>query len=337
MDLTTRYLGLDLRSPLIASASPLNGELSNLRVLEDCGAGAVVLPSIFEEQVVAERQRAEALLHPSASGFAEAQSYFPPYASYGFGPAHYLEMVRRAKAALAVPIIASLNCVTAAGWADYARDLESAGADAIELNIYVAADLSLTGAAVEQRHLDAVRTVRAAVRIPVAMKIGPYFSAVGAMALALAAAGADGLVLFNRVQQPDIDIVRLTHSLNLDLSTPVEVRLPLMWTAILHGRTGASLAASTGVESAEDVFKYLLAGADAVMTASALLRHGPRHMGALVTGLEDLLTARGVDRVDQVRGRMSAHVLADAAGLARDRYVRMLQGHPAAQASPRFA
>lgn len=334
MDLTTRYLGLRLRNPLIASASPLNGELATLRALEDYGAGAVVLPSIFEEQVVAEQRHMEQLLQPSASGFAEAQSYFPVYEGYGFGPGRYLETIRRAKAALAIPVIASLNCVTAEGWADYARDLESAGADAIELNIYVvAAELSLTGAAVEQRHLDAVRAVKASVQTPVAVKIGPYFSAPGAMALALAAAGADGLVLFNRVYQPDIDIVTLRRSLHLDLSTPAEMRLPLMWTSILHGRTGASLAASTGVESAEDVFKYLLAGADAVMTTSALLRHGPRHMGALVAGLGDLLTARGVDRVDQVRGRMSEHVLGDAAGLARDSYIRMLQGYPVAQSS----
>ncbi|ACG80076.1 dihydroorotate dehydrogenase (plasmid) [Phenylobacterium zucineum HLK1] len=334
MDLTTRYMGLQLRNPVIASASPLNSELGTLRALEDYGAGAVVLPSIFEEQVLAERRRLEQLASPAASGFAEAQTYFPAYAGCGFGAERYLDIIRRAKAALQIPVIASLSCVTAEGWAGYARELESAGADALELNIhFISADLSLTAPEVEQHHLHAVRSAKAAVDIPVAVKIGPYFSALGSMAQALGGAGADGLVLFNRFYQPDIDVVTLRHSLGVELSTPAEMRLPLLWISILRGRTPISLAASTGVDSAEDVFKYLLAGADAVMTTSALLRHGVRHMGVLVNGLGALLAARGVDRVDEVRGRMSQQSLGVAAPHPREYYIRMLQSYRVAQAS----
>lgn len=330
MDLVTRYMGLRLRNPLIASASPLNADVAVLRALEDHGAGAVVLPSIFEEQIAAERREMEARTQVPAIGFAEAQSYFPSHDGYGLGTERYLHLVRRAKASVAIPVIASLNCITPAGWVDYARALQQAGADAIELNIYfIPADPALGGREVEQRHLDIAAAVKAAVSIPVAVKIGPYFSAIGDMARALSEGGADALVLFNRFYQPDIDIATLRLSMDLELSTRAEIRLPLLWIALLHGRLQTSLAASTGVESADEVFKYLLAGADAVMTTSALLRHGVAHMRTLVDGLSALLAARGIERLDEVRGRMSRERLPEPGALERASYIHILQSYRA--------
>jgi dihydroorotate dehydrogenase (fumarate) len=328
MNLTTNYMGLALRTPLIASASPLNSDLGTLRALEDCGAGAVVLPSIFEEQIVAERKELERCMDVPATGFAEAQTYFPEQTGYGFGPDRYLEIVRNAKDTISIPVIASLNCVTQEGWIDYAHALQEARADAVELNIYlIPADLETSGRDVEQRYLSILAAVKAAVSIPIAVKIGPYFSATGAMAAALAATGADALVLFNRFYQPDIDIMRLRMSMDLELSTPVEVRLPLLWIAILYGRLNVSLAASTGVDSADDVFKYLLAGADTVMTTSSLLRHGAEHMRTLVDGLSTLLAEREFESLDQVRGRMSQKNLKNPTALERANYIHILQGY----------
>jgi dihydroorotate dehydrogenase (fumarate) len=328
MDLATSYMGLSLRNPLIASASPQNGEVAVLHALEDHGAAAVVLPSIFEEQIAAERRELEARTQVSAIGFAEAQSYFPSYDLYGFGAERYLDIVRRAKESVAIPVIASLNCSTREGWVDYARKLQQAGADAIELNIYfIPGDPALGGREVEQRHLDILAAVRASVSIPVAVKIGPYFSAIGDMARALSDSGADALVLFNRFYQPDIDIATLRPSMELELSTPAEIRLPLLWIAVLHGHLRASLAASTGVDSADDVFKYLLVGADVVMTTSALLRHGAAHMRTLVEGLKALLVARGVDSLGEVRGRMAQRQLEDPGAFVRANYIHVLQSY----------
>jgi dihydroorotate dehydrogenase (fumarate) len=329
MDLTTDYMGLRLANPLIASASPLNGELRTLRLLEDHGAAAVVLPSIFEEQIVAERHEYELRTEVEASGFAEAQTYFPGHKEgYGFGPERYLDILRRAKQAIGIPVIASLNCVTQANWVDYARSVQEAGADAIELNIYfIPADLAMTGREVEQRYLDILRAVKATVSIPVAVKIGPYFSAIGAMASALADNGANALVLFNRFYQPDVDLATLRLSMDLDLSTPAEIRLPLLWIAILYQRVRASLAASTGVETADEIFKYLLAGADTVMTTASLLRHGPAHMRTLLDGLSALLAARKVESLSDIRGRMSQKNLDNPTQFERANYVKILQGY----------
>jgi len=328
MDLTTNYMGLRLRNPLVASASPLNGDIGNLRRIEDAGAGAVVLPSIFEEQIVAERQEIELRTEGPATGFAEAQTYFPAPVEYGFGPERYLDIVRRAKAAVAIPVIASLNGISHTGWVDYAGGLEQAGADAIELNIYfIPADLAMTGREVEQHYLDVVKAVKGAVSIPVAVKIGPYFSAIGAMARALSEGGANGLVLFNRFYQPDFDIVALRLVMDLELSTPAEIRLPLLWIAILHGRVTASLAASTGVESADEIFKYLLAGADIVMTTSSLLRHGIAHIRTLLSGLSALLAAREIDSLRDIRGRMSQQNVKNATAFERANYINILQGY----------
>jgi dihydroorotate dehydrogenase (fumarate) len=328
MDLTTRYLGLTLRNPLVASASPLNADIGNLRRLEDAGAAAVVLPSIFEEQIVREQREIELRMEPPAAGFAEAQSYLPASTEYSFRPDRYLDIVRQANAALAIPVIASLNGVSRSGWAEYARRLAEAGADAIELNVYfIPADLAMSGHDVEQRYIDVLKSVMAVVALPVAVKIGPYFSAVGAMARALAEAGAAGLVLFNRFYQPDIDVARLRLAMDLELSTPAEIRLPLLWIAILSGRLPLSLAASTGVETADDVFKYLLAGADVVMTTSSLLRHGIGHMRNLVDGLAATLSARGVGSLAEIRGRMSQRNIADPTAFERANYINLLQGY----------
>ena len=328
MDLTTRYMGLALRNPLIASASPLNGDLGMLRALEDHGAGAIVLPSIFEEQIVAERREFEHRTELTADGFAEALTFFPAHSGYGFGPERYLDVVRRAKDAIDIPVIASLNCMSHTGWVDYACGLQGAGANALELNIYfIPADLAMTGREVEQHYLDILAAVKAAVSIPVAVKIGPYFSAIGAMARALADAGADALVLFNRFYQPDIDIAALRLSMDLELSTPAESRLPLLWIAILCGRVPASLAASTGVESGDEIFKYLLAGADTVMTTSSLLRHGVGHMRTLVDELSGLLAAREIESLDEIRGRMSQQNVKNPTAFERANYIHMLQGY----------
>ncbi|MBW4089845.1 MAG: dihydroorotate dehydrogenase-like protein [Proteobacteria bacterium] len=305
MDLATTYLGLDLRNPLIASASPLTGTLDGLRRLEDAGAAAVVLPSLFEEQIEAEafaRDRLDDL----AAGFAEANGFFPAGSLPDGGPQHQLDLIARARAALAIPVIASLNGTTDTGWTNYARLAEQAGAQAIELNVYLPAmDPTLDAAAVEQRHVDVLAAVKRAVRVPVAMKLGAGFSAPGAMIRRLDAAGADGLVLFNRFYQPDIDLVTLRLWRHPALSTKVEIRPGLLWIAALAGTLRAAIAAGSGVEGAEEVVKYLLVGADVVMTTSALLRHGPGHLRSLLEGLARWGEARDFASLADLRGRMS--------------------------------
>ena len=331
MDLSTRYLGLDLPSPLVAGAGPLNGELDNLRRLEDMGAGAVVLPSIFEEQVEHEERLIEDLITAGIDSYAEALSYFPAQAAYAMDPGRYLDFVRRACEAVEIPVIASLNGVTDHGWISYARRIEEAGARAIELNIYfIPSDLALTGQEVEQRYVDIVKAVRNSVTIPVAVKIGPYFSAPGHMARRLDHEGADGLVLFNRFYQPDIDLARLELISDLELSKPYEIRLPLLWIGLLAGRVKASLAASTGVEGADEVVKYLLAGADVVMTTSSLLRHGVLHMKVLLDGLKAWLAARDLSSVSSIRGRMSHRKVGDRVAFERANYIKTLQFYRAA-------
>ncbi len=328
MDLTTRYLGLELANPLVAGAGPLTGELDNIRRLEDMGVGAVVLPSIFEEQMEHERDRIDELTTAGTDSFPEALSYFPAQATYAMDPQRYVDLVRRAVEAVDIPVVASLNGITNHGWIDYARQLEEAGAGAIELNVYfIPSDLSLSGRDVEQRYIDIVKGVKETVSCPVAVKIGPYFSAIGHMACRLDEAGADGLVLFNRFYEPDIDLAQLELVSDLELSTSYEMRLPLLWIGILSGRVKASLAASTGVEGADDVIKCLLAGADVVMTTSSLLRHGVGHIKRMLVGLEHWLGARELDSLDAIRGRMSHRNVADPAAFERANYIKMLQGY----------
>jgi dihydroorotate dehydrogenase (fumarate) len=328
MDLTTRYMGLQLKNPLVASASPLTGELDSLKRLEDAGAAALVLPSLFQEEIEAETARYEHLTSAHDDSWPEGLSNFPKLADAQHGPHHYLELVRRARQAVGVPVVASLNGTSNEGWTSYAKQLEQAGANGLELNIYfIPADLAATGRDVEQRYLDILRSVRAVVSIPVAMKLSPYFSSVGNMAMALHDAGADALVLFNRFYQPDLDLTRLQVLTDLKLSEPNEIRLPLLWLALLSGRTKASLAASTGVTGPEEVVKYLLVGADVVMTTSSLLRQGPGHMAALLSGLEKWLDARGFTSLRHVRGIMSQRCLRDPQAFERANYIKILHGY----------
>jgi dihydroorotate dehydrogenase (fumarate) len=327
MDLTTNYLGLVLKSPLIASASPLNNNVANVRAIEDGGAGAVVLPSLFEEQIEAEVAAVERFFAAGADSFAEALSYFPQVAASQAGVERYLELIHEARESVDIPVIASLNGISDSGWTDYARLAQEAGADAVELNVYfVSADVAEDGRAVEQRYLDIFQAVKSAVKIPIAMKLSPYFSSVGNFICKLDGAGADGFVLFNRFYQPDIDLPTLHLQRDLNLSNASEIRLPLLWIAVLAGRVRGSLAATTGVETADQVIKYLLAGADAVMTTSALLRHGVPYMKSLVDGLSQWLEAREVGSVADIRGKLSQQNVRDPTAFERANYVHILQG-----------
>lgn len=324
-DLTTRYMGLELRNPLVASSSPLTGDLGAIRELEDAGAAAVVLPSLFQEQVEAEMDRYERLTAAGGESFPEASTYIATHAVRHRGRGPYLDLVTGAAAAVDIPIIGSLNGTTAEGWISCAREIEEAGASALELNVYfLPTDLSLAGPAVEQRYLDVLNAVRAEASIPVAMKLSPFFSATGNMVRGLDGAGADALVLFNRLFQPDIDLVQLRVRNDVQLSTRSEIRLPLLWISVLAGNVGASLAASTGVETVDEVLKYLLAGADVVMTTSALLRHGPRQMRRLLVDLQEWLEVRDLGSLDQVRGMLSHSRLRAASTFERVNYMEIV-------------
>jgi dihydroorotate dehydrogenase (fumarate) len=321
-------MGLELHNPLVASASPLTGELDTLRRLEDAGAGAVVLPSLFQEQIEAEARLYEELTLAGAESFPEARTYLPAHTMQHTGPERYLALVRNAAEALNIPVIASLNGTTNEGWIGYARQIEQAGADGLELNIYlIATDRTMTGHQVERRYLDILAAVRSTVAVPVAVKLSPYFSALGNMAAEFDRAGANALVLFNRFYQPDIDLARLRMTRDLDLSGAGEIRLPLLWIGALASRVTASLAASTGVESAAEVVKYLLAGADVVMTTSALLRHGPSYIDTLLCNLRSWLSVRGIGSIDHVRGKLSHQKLGKDSTFERASYLEILQGY----------
>ena len=326
MDLSTDYMGLALRNPLVASPSPLSKTVDGVRRLADAGVGAVVLYSLFEEQLRREAALDAELADAGAERFAEAVSYFPEVAEEEPGPRAYLSLLERAVAAVEVPVIGSLNGVTPGGWTDYALAMQDAGAAAIELNVYyLPGDPHTSGRDVEQRHLDVLGRVKDAVTVPVAVKLAPYFSSTGEMALRLDEAGVDGLVLFNRFLQPDIDAEALAVVSGIELSSPAEARLPRTWIALLRGRVRAALAATTGVEAADDVAKYLLAGADVVMTTSALLRHGPAHATVLLDGLSAWMERKGFAAVDDVRGILAVAPGADEAAHERASYVGALR------------
>ena len=325
-ELSTDYMGLTLRNPLVASPSPLSKTLDGVRSLADGGVGAVVLYSLFEEQLRREAALNERLLDAGTESFAESLSYFPSEAEEEPGPRQYLSLLERAAAAVEVPVIGSLNGVTPGGWAGYGRAMQDAGAAAIELNIYyLPGDTHLPGRDVEQRHIDVLTQVKDAVTVPVAVKLGPHFSSTGEMALRLDEAGADGLVLFNRFLQPDIDPETLAVVPGVSLSSPAEARLPRTWIALLRGRVRASLAATTGVEESADVASYLLAGADVVMTTSTLLRHGPAHAAVLLDGLSDWMARKGFAAVDDLRGLLSVPQGTDEAAHERAGYVTAMR------------
>ena len=326
-DLSTRYLGLELSSPLVASASPLTGNVDSLRRLEDAGASAVVLPSLFEEQIEHEEMATHDLMLYGAEMSPEASGFFPevPRSS---GIDKYLRLIADAKQALDIPVIASLNGYTNGGWTRYARQLEEAGADAVELNVYfLATDAAEDARSVEQRYIDLVASVRANTRVPVAVKVAPYFSAFAHMAGELVQAGASGLVLFNRFVQPDIMLEELEVAPHLVLSTSDELRLALRWIAILHGRLGASMAATGGAHTADDVLKLLLAGADCVMLASCLLQKGPAHLTALRSGIERWMSEREYSSVRQLTGSLSQRACPDPAAFERANYMKALKSY----------
>jgi len=328
MDLSTTYMGLELKHPVVASASPLSGTIDGIKRLEDGGAAAIVMFSLFEEQIRHENEAFSHLMESGTDSFAESLSYFPEVEDYPVGPDSYLNLLRRAATEVDVPVIASLNCVTSEGWIDYARQMQQAGAKGLELNVYgIEADLETSGAEVEQRYLDILTAVKSTVTIPVALKLSPFFSAMGHMAKRLDQAGADALVLFNRFYQPDIDIRELEVAPMLELSSPSEIRLPLLWIAVLHGKLNASLGATRGVEGADEVVKYLLAGADAVMSTSALLRNGPAYATSLVDGLKNWMEARAFTSVRQIRGSMSHHKVANPSAFERSNYLKVLESY----------
>jgi dihydroorotate dehydrogenase (fumarate) len=326
VDLTSTYLGIPLRNPVVPSASPLTGRIEILERLAGAGAGAVVLPSLFEEQIEHEEMEVSRSLEYGAGGFAEAASgYLPEMEDYNTGPDEYLQLIETAKERLEIPVIPSLNGTSRGGWLRYARLMEQAGADALELNIYfIAADLTDSPAEVEDRYLELVAAVSDAIDVPLAVKIGPYFSALGHFVRRLTDAGASGLVLFNRFYQPDIDLDSLEVAPNLVLSTDAEMRLVLRWMAILRGRVSCSLAATTGVHTGDDAVKLILAGADVVMMASALLKHGPEHLGTVVTGLEAWLSEREYESVEQAKGSLSQEHSPDPAAFERSNYMKTL-------------
>lgn len=325
MDLSTRYLGLKLNSPLVVSASPLSEELDSIRRMEDAGAAAVVLYSLFEEQIVGEALALDRHLSFATESFPEALTWFPEPSEFRLGPDAYLEHLRRAKEAVDIPIIGSLNGNSPGGWTSYARRIEEAGADAIELNIYyIPTDEQMTGADVEQNYIDILRLVRQSVTIPVAVKLSPFFSSLSSMVRRLEEAGANGLVLFNRFYQPDIDLERLEVNPHIILSTPMALRLPMRWIAILYGRIGASLAATSGIHTASEVLKMVMAGADVTQVCSALYRHGIDYLTTIEREMVEWMTDHEYESIDAMRGSMSHLHCPDPSQFERAQYIRSL-------------
>lgn len=325
MDLSTTYLGLKLRSPLMPSACPLTRELDEIKRAEDAGAGAVVLPSVFEEQLRRESEELDAMLEKGTESFAESLSYFPQIGEFRLGPDDYLEHIQKAKVATRLPIIASLNGTSVGGWTEYARKIQQAGADALELNIYyIPADPDLPGTAVEQTYLDILKGVKAAVTIPVSVKLSPYFSNMANMAVRLDLAGADGLVLFNRFYQPDIDLENLEVEHSILLSTPQARRLPLRWVAILYGKLQGSLGATSGIHTAQDTLKMIMAGADVTMLCSVLLRKGMAHIAAIEREMKQWMEEHEYESVAQMKGSMSQARCPDPTAFERAQYMRLI-------------
>ena len=329
IDLTTTYLGLPLASPFIASASPLTGSVESLQRLEQAGAAAAVLPSLFEEQIEHEEMQLASLQDFSAFASPEADDgYYPELDSYNTGSAQYLKLVKDAKQALNIPLIASLNGSTTSGWVKYAQLIEQAGADAIELNIYaVATDPAIESSAIDASHWDLVAELKRQVRLPIAVKIGPYFSSLPSLAKGLVQAGADGLVLFNRFLAPDIDLEQMAFAPALELSRSEELRIALRWIAILRDQIDASLAATGGVHSVDDVVKALLVGANGVAIASALLQHGPEHIETLKSGLIAWMQEHEYESVAQLTGSMSLERCPNPEGLRRANYMHALTSY----------
>lgn len=330
INLSTKYLGLNLKNPLVASASPICKEIGNIKQLEDCGASAVVLHSLFEEQINIESNELDRFLWASADVSAEALNYYPDFQTFAIGPDAYLEHIRKAKEAVKIPVIGSLNGVSKGGWLRYAKDMEQAGADALELNIYfMPTDPNQTAADVEKMYTELVAAVKQTVKIPVAVKIGPYFSAMANMAVRLEKAGAEGLVLFNRFYQPDFDLDNLEVVPHLVLSRSNELKLRLHWTAILFDKVRADLAITGGVHVVEDVVKSMMAGAKVAMMTSVLLEHGIDYLKTLHTELKAWLEKHEYDSIQQMQGSMSQKNVAHPAAFERANYMKVLNSYSA--------
>jgi len=326
MDLSTKYLGLNLAHPIMPGASPLVDDLDTVKRLEDAGAAAITMHSLYEEQITREQQGMVYHMELTDHGSAEALSYFPSADEYRLGPHQYLEQIRLIKQAVTVPVIASLNGTTAEGWLDYAKTIQQAGADALELNVYhVAADAQETGDAVERRLFDVVKAVKASVTIPVAVKLSPFYSSVANVAAKLDSLGANGLVLFNRFYQPDINLEELSVESSLSLSTSADLLLRLRWLAVLHGRVKGSLAVTGGVHTPADALKAVMAGARGVQVVSALLKHGPAHIKTLVDGVRVWLEQHEYESLEQARGSLSLERSPNPAAFERAQYMRLLQ------------
>ena len=327
MDLTTKYLGMQLRTPLVVSASPLSQEIASIRQLEDAGASAVVLYSLFEEQLHQEALDLELHLNAGTESFAESLTYFPQSSEFHTGPEGYLDHIRKAKAAVDIPIVASLNGATLGGWTKFARQIEQAGADAIECNLYfIPTNMDISGAGTEKIYTHILREVKGAVHIPVAVKLSPFFSNFAHVAKQFDQLGADGLVLFNRFYQPDIDLEELEIIPNVLLSSPQALRLPLTWIGILHGRIQASMAATSGVHSAEDVIKLLMVGADVTMMCSALISNGIGHLRHVERGMQEWMQVHEYESVQQMQGSMSQLHCPDPGAFERAQYMRAVKG-----------
>jgi dihydroorotate dehydrogenase (fumarate) len=325
MNLGTSYMGLKLKSPVVVSACTLSEEVSNIKQMEDAGAGAVVLFSLFEEQLQKETAQYESILRSTSYVSAESMDYFPDLDDYHKGSEQYLENIRKAKEQVNIPVIGSLNGVTSEGWVGYAKLMEQAGADALEVNIfYIPADINLSSPAVEHRYLNIIDEIKNTVKIPVAVKLNPYFSAMGNMAKRMHEYGADGLVLFNRFYQPDFDINNLSLLHNLQYSESNEIRLPLLWIALLYGRVPVSLAATTGVQSSIEVIKYILAGADVAMTASALYKNGINYIKTMNKELEAWMLTREFESISSFKGIMSQQNISDPTAYDRANYIKIL-------------
>jgi dihydroorotate dehydrogenase (fumarate) len=328
MSLSTNYLGIALKNPIVASSSPLSHNVDSIRRLEDAGAAAVVMYSLFEEQITFDSLYVDYYLRSGANSYAESLSYFPEMEDYNVGPDEYMNLIRQAKEAVDIPIIGSLNGVSVGGWTNYAALVEDAGADALELNVYyVPTDVALTGAEVEEIYLDLLRQVRSTVSIPVAMKLSPFFSSTANMAKRLVEEGANGLVFFNRFYQPDLNLETLEVAPRLVLSNSNELRLPLRWVAILYGRVLADLAITSGVHTAEDVLKGLMAGAKVTMMASELLQHGIRRIEEVLSEIEVWMNEREYESVAQMIGSMSQQHCAEPAAFERANYMKILDSY----------
>lgn len=328
MNIQSTYMGLQLNSPIIVSACTLSEQTDNIAQMEESGAGAVVMSSLFEEQIKMEEAKYKGVFTATSNSFAEAATYFPDLEEYNVGTDEYLENIRKAKETVNIPIIGSLNGITNEGWIDYSRMMEQAGADAIEINIFfIPGDIRMSSSEVEHRYLNIIESIKSSVQIPVAVKLNPYFSAMGNMSLRMKNAGADALVLFNRFYQPDFDISKLQITNDLHYSESNEIRLPLLWIGLLYGKVDVSLAATTGVQSAIEVVKYILAGADAVMTASSLYKNGIPYLKTMNKELQDWMLMMGFDSIDAFKGAMSQQNISNPTAYERFNYIQILQNH----------